>query len=399
MAGLTGRLTEPSRAVSELAAQVWGGEPFREVCGPEAASAPGQCYLPLPPGRPRMLVPLEGPAVEAGALVSNQRLRRLPERISRRLVAASLRTGLPQRGLASRRYAVVPSGTTHQDLVSTLQREWRPDVRAVSFTVREPGPNHKPTFVAVDDRGRPLGFGKLAVTAGAARRLAAEASALAALTERRVLGLHTPRMLADFAWQERRVLVVEPLPADAGRYRRSDRAPLPLLRAALAEGATATAADLAQTLRARVAQAGDRELADAAGGYAERLADLVGDTPVAVGRTHGDWVPWNVALGRTGLWAWDWEHSEPSGAPALDVTTWHQLVAQFKERQSIAASLATAAERGRRDLARAGLTSQETDAVVALSTLMSAARAAGLFLASGQWRDGVRDSLIRELGR
>jgi hypothetical protein len=387
LAGLASRLFPPDIAVTVVRG------------APAARAAPGQRFLPLPPDRPRVLVPLEGLAAAAGSLVPNQGLRSTGERVARRVLAVALRTGLPQAALRNRWQGLVGADADRPlpNLLTVLRDEWRHDVHALALTVREDTPNHKPTFVALDHHGRVLGFGKLGVDDGTNQRLAQEVAGLTRMASSPVAGLRTPRPLADLSWCGRRVVVVEPLASDARRHPAHARAPLPLVREAVARGVTQPAHATARSLVSEIERIDDPQLVAAARAAEDRVGQRFADVPVAVGSMHGDWVPWNLAYRRGETWAFDWEHSRAQGPVGLDVAHWHQLVCWQREGLGFDGALAEAQVRTQRDLRRTGLSADELEALVALADLHAAARAAGLFESSGRWRDGTRDALLTRL--
>ena len=116
-----------------------------------------------------------------------------------------------------------------------------------------------------------------------------------------------------------------------------------------------------------------------------------------VGRSHGDWVPWNVARDGARTWAWDWEHSGEDEAVCLDLVHWHQFVARERSGHDLTASIALAERRAARDLAALGFTVEQRRALVALGRLHVAARAAELYRASGRWAGAERSMLLDAL--
>lgn len=46
-----------------------------------------------------------------------------------------------------------------------------------------------------------------------------------------------------------------------------------------------------------------------------------------LGRSHGDWVPWNTARAGTRVIAWDWEHYRPAAPVGLDAVHWRVMTA------------------------------------------------------------------------
>ncbi len=380
-------------------ARLWSRGADREievVSGSRTAGTPaGNRYVAFPPRKPRVLLPLEGRRAAAGALTGNLSLRRPRDRVKRRVLAWSVRTGVPQ-ALLRNRWAGL-SADDEPALLEALREHWDPRAHALTFTIRSATPNYKPTFVATDEHGRVLAYGKMSTTPGSADRVRREAAALCWLEQNPVEGLRAPRLLGRLVWRESEVVLVEPLPESAVRYPRDDTAPAMLVTDAVRRGRTRSAEEVAHSLAERVASAEDSEVTDRARAYAEQVRERQGDTPVAVGRSHGDWVPWNVARDGDETWAWDWEHSGEDEAVCLDLVHWHQFVARERLRQDLTASIALAERRAARDLAALGFTVEQRRALVALGRLHVAARAAELYRASGRWAGAERSMVLDAL--
>jgi hypothetical protein len=360
-----------------------------------AASPPGNRYVAFPPRRPRVLLPLEGRRSAAGALTGNLSLRRPRDRVRRRVLAWSVRTGVPQALLRSRWAGL--QGDDAPGLLEALRAQWDPRAHALTFTIRSATPNYKPTFVVTDDRGHVLAYAKMSTNPGSAARVRCEADALCWLEQNPVEGLRAPRLLGRLVWRESEVVLVEPLPESAVRYPRDDTAPAMLVDDAVRRGRTRPAEEVAVALASTVASAEDAEVTDRARAYADRVLERHRGTPVVVGRTHGDWVPWNVARDAGETWAWDWEHSGEDEAVCLDLVHWHQFVARERLRHDLTASIGLAERRAARDLAVLGFTVEQRRALVALGRLHVAARAAGLYAASGRWAGTERSMVVGAL--
>jgi hypothetical protein len=330
-------------------------------------------------GRPRMLIPRTGRRAAAGIVSARPRLARPKEARLRTVLGATLLTGLPQAGLG-RRGVVVPGGSAGgpAELLEALRTSWDRRVFAVGFSVRPVTANHKPTFVAVDRSGEVLGFGKLSADAGARARLDAEAEALAAMAADPVPGLHTPRVLATFAWSAARVLVVEPIPKAARRSPNQGPAPLHLLRHAATRGVGLDVVERAAELAGAISASGPEEHAHAAAALVEHLRARVGGITSAAARAHGDLVPWNVATEGAQTWLWDWEHSRARDVVALDVLHWHVQIERHVLHQSVLAAHATAEPVAARQLVALGLESEELTAVRWLARLLVVERWATL---------------------
>jgi hypothetical protein len=204
-------------------------------------------------------------------------------------------------------------------------------------------------------------------------------------------------MLGQLVWRECEIVLVEPLPEAAVRYPRDDTAPSMLVSDALRAGHSRPAAEVGASLAARVSSADDDELTDQVQIYLEQLREHHPLTPVIVGRSHGDWVPWNVAHDSRVTWAWDWEHSSSDAAVCLDLVHWHQFVARERLRHDLSGAIELAERRASRDLASLDFTVEERRALIALGRLHVAARAAELYRASGRWAGAERSMVIEAL--
>jgi hypothetical protein len=354
------------------------------------AVAPENRFLAMPPGQPRVLLPLGRPRAAAGALLANQALRRPGDRIRRRLLATLVRSGLPDR-VPRARLGGLPGS---ESLVEVLREGWHPGVSAVSLTVRPLRPNHKPTFVAVDADGRVLGYGKIATNPGVAERAEQEVRGLRWMSGVEIAGLRSPELLADIPWHGCRLVVVSPLPEESRPYPVDEHAPGHLLRHAMAGSATVSAAGLASALLDEVDSARDERLSVRAREWSAQLISRYGDVAFTSGWRHGDWVPWNLAVCGREVWAWDWEHCEEGSAVALDIAHWHLLVHRNRRRIPLHLAVPAAEAAAGTDLARWGLGEDERGAVLGVARLALVARASQLFATSGLWAEGELEIML-----
>lgn len=334
---------------------------------------PGQeHFFVLQTGRePRMLLPVAAPVLSQGLVTAGQSLRVPHERVLRQVLGVALRTGLPQR-LAP--HVVTVERPDAEPLLEALRREWTPRVAAVGFSVRRITPNHKPTFVAVDARGRALGYGKVGWDARTRTRVEVESAMLGVMAGAPVPGLRTCAVVADFAWQERQVIVSEPLPETALRFPRTLPPPTVLVEHALAGTSRVPVEDRAAAFAASAAGRAPAELADALQEASARVVSRWAGCELPTGVVHGDWVPWNLALEGDAVWAWDWEHARRDDVPALDLAHWHLQVERLVRDVPLVAAVGPALVRLREDGARLGLSADTVEAVGELGLLQMAAR-------------------------
>lgn len=396
------RLTHPDVRLVELASRVWGTSEagLLSVDGNEANSVPaGQRFVVVPSvRRARRLIPLEASRAASGTLTANLGLRRARQRLPLRLVGAALDTHVPQR-LLRRQYLGVadePGGQGQEPLLAFLQENWRHDAAALGLSVLDMDPNHKPTIMAVDKEGQALGFAKVGWNDGTIRRLQAEAGALRLFDSSDVLGLRTPRLLKVLWWRERCLVIVEPLPPEAQRYPRPRHAPLPLVRHALAGPLARSVAcdDVAMALVDALPAGAPRELFDGAHSMTAAMRERFGGLPLAQGLTHGDWVPWNLALASGVVYAWDWEHVDPAGVVYLDLAHWHVQLAHIRDGRPLPEAFDRAMQPVTEQLRSLGLGHEECQAVMDLYLLQCVQRATTLAESTGLWRPGVSRGLL-----
>ena len=349
-------------------------------------------WLALPPGAPRVLVPDGSAAVAAHGLLAHSGLRRPGDRFRRRCLAVLVGSGVPGRLWHSARIGTRDDADS-QHLLEALREGWDPRVEGILLSIRPQTPNHKPTFLAVDGAGRPLGYGKLAA-AGVTERAQREVDGLRAMSRAPVLGLRSPELLADLTWAGCRVLVVSPLPDDAQRYPDDLSAPTHLLDHARHDGGSIAVEQVVAVLRDRVARSGQDWLHDL---WAQSADELVGRTAglrLQAGLLHGDWVPWNLAVADGVVWAFDWEHSEVESAAALDLVHWHVMVGRDRRHLSLGLALKFGEAAAARQLRGRRTPADVVSALLALHRLRLVARTAELRATSGRWPEGERDQLV-----
>ena len=199
-----------------------------------------------------------------------------------------------------------------------------PVLREIGSLLQEPGVTAAVVWPPEAGRGRvylhlfdrscrPVAFAKLSLDDANDDRLDHEASILTELSRTHTAALHVPAVLGRATVAGHRVMVTEPLPADAQPIpARRDAFPAACVEAFAGEARHVSGQDLGAlswwpAYRRHLdghGRAFDKELqALAAGG-------------VAVRRAHGDFGPSNIFETPEGLWVLDWEHSA-SDAPIL----------------------------------------------------------------------------------
>ncbi|KAB1948992.1 hypothetical protein F8271_01650 [Micromonospora sp. ALFpr18c] len=280
--------------------------------------------------RARFLVPLGAPRAGAATLLAYNALRPPRVRAVRAAVGGLARLGAVGLAPFPTLTVSVPVGVPVAELLLTerLAAALGGTPLLAAFGVRPPDPNHKPTLQLFDGDGRPRGYAKIGWNDATRALVTAEAAALRALPA--VVGAADhpvpPGLLAELAWADQVVAVIEPLPS-AVRGVPVDDPPrvAALLAVARRGGPGAPPRPLAGSafLARMTAQARRAAAAGAAGTRAvaavEVLTRLHGATDVEFGHWHGDWVPWNLGEYGGRLFAWDWEHSGPDVPVGFDL--------------------------------------------------------------------------------
>jgi hypothetical protein len=258
-------------------------------------------------GRPRLLVP-------AGRRAAAAAVRRYGEpgsaraRLAARALAVLLGSGAGRALLRGRLSIEVPAGT--ETIESYLREALGRDLR-ISMHLTSARANRKPVLQLLTPDGQAAGFAKIGVSPLTRSLVRAEHEALTRLGAAGLTRLTVPAVLHYGSWQGLSVLVLSPLPAWRHRTALRD-GQLATAMAEVAGVAGIVTGPLAasgywQALGERLAAAGDTEDRDA---LLRALAAAVrgaGRAVLSFGAWHGDWTPWNMASGRSGLMVWDWE--------------------------------------------------------------------------------------------
>jgi hypothetical protein len=349
------------------------------VAPPVDADVLGELAVVPPRGTGRFLVPTASPAAAARSLTAFNRLRPWRRRASRAAIAATLRIGLGG-PLLSRRVVVrgragdATSDLADRWLVEHLRQVLGEPELLVAAGLRAGDTFAKPVLQLFRPDGTPVAYAKVGWNDVTRPRVRTEADVLAGWpTEGRgVPGVMVPRLLHAGEWAGRVVAVTAPLPADARRLRRSDPAPALAAAAVPAAGPVTTDALAASPYwkglvdDAEHLGAGPFRSAGALRRAVEQVAAGDVDVEVRLGRWHGDWVTWNLAMADGQLWAWDWEYSDPSVPVGLDVVH-HLFQESFVGRGRPAAEALVEAAVGAGELLPAlGLSRSATEVTVAL---------------------------------
>ncbi|GAA2604917.1 phosphotransferase [Actinomadura fulvescens] len=257
---------------------------------------------------PRLLLPAGMPGVAAAALRRYSHDLGIRQRVSRALVAAVARTGVPERAMRDRLRVHGGEGASIEDHLGELLG--RTVVVSVGLgTLRA---NRKPILHVLTPDGTAVAFVKVGDTSTALKLIAAEAVALESLASRDLPGIDVPRVLHHGDWRGLGLLVLSALPTTARGWRPRRSAPLAAMRTLAASGAGWHESKLAGSgYWADIEQVPSRlDDADAASRLTEvieRAGERHGSVALRFGAWHGDWTPWNMSWHRGKLRLWDWE--------------------------------------------------------------------------------------------
>jgi hypothetical protein len=197
-------------------------------------------------------------------------------------------------------------------------------------------PNGKPVVQVVAADGEVLAYAKFGWDDLTRRLVRREGTTISEL-ERLTVGLplHVPRILYRGDWNGLEALVLAPLSHMGRSPRRPSRLPI-AASIALAGMRPRSVEPLGASKFWRRMATQAKECAPAlrppSTDAALMACDLVesrwGDLPIALGQTHGDWIPPNIALRTDGAFnIWDWEHGVADGPLGLDAMQFLLFVA------------------------------------------------------------------------
>lgn len=337
---------------------LWGEHPSRARLLPEHhATPPGHVVvdrLLVTPSlqRPRLLLPADASTVAQSTLLrAYNDVRYLGTRSMRAAILRALQVE-PLTGLIGQRVNVVlPEEQAEATLRHLVARhlDVDPGGLLLSAALRETDGGLRPTVTVAADDGHPLLFVKVARRRIHTVRLGQEVAALTALRETPVDGLRTASPVFDVAWQGSRVLGVTALPTDDEAITVDDPGVTWPLLSDLQANQPMSLERLNESgwmrqLRAR-AEGAPEFIRGPLLSHFDRIARHYGHQYFAMGRTHGDWLPWNMARSRDGqLSVWDWEHSHPAAPLLLDPLHWHFGVATVLKGRSIPSGVAAVRE-------------------------------------------------------
>lgn len=300
-----------------------------------ATGQAGDGWLVLPsPERPQLLVPCV-PA--AAALVANRLAVGAGARARRRVAVTAVRSGAA---------GVLPLRRLHvADPRLADLRSWLSPghgATALGVLLGPPRANRKPVLVLLGYDGRPICYAKVGGTPASRALVRGEADRLRQVAALDLQGIRAPRVLRQGRWNDLDLLATSPLAGPTSRRHPADL-PVAATRELMARFGRADLPLVACSVLAPPAVRGrpTRALVRL-GAQRARLVLAVGVRRVPVGAAHGDWTPWNMAVGADGvLEAWDWERFDPAAPQGLDVVHFAlSAVAPHDPRERTAAVVA-----------------------------------------------------------
>lgn len=342
----------------------------------EAATAT-EAYLVLPNlADPRVLI-ADGPARRARAMMLSYRHLRGRAGGWQTVAAATALLGSDRLAGRLPRLIVEGGGTSLiAESLAAARTHVGTDLTAM-LTLRDPSPVAKPTVSMFDESGAPRAYAKAGVNAITDAMVSTETRTLteleAWLTTRGVgespnshaATFEVPGVLTSFTRDDHPVLITRPMPAQIRRDSRTPAQLSPVLAEIAASGEAGVLywgdTDVAACVASLVAEVGeiDAEIAGRLGSVWERVSCR--ESEVAVGRSHGDWVRWNIGSIDGRVTVWDWESSRTRVPLGFDALHWW-----FQNAMAGSGPVAGvgAVRRQRGALGDLGVTHGEEDAVI-----------------------------------
>lgn len=307
-------------------------------------------YLAVgPSGRPSFLLPRDR-RVAAAACRSYNALRPPAVRRRRRAVSAAVGVGLGPvlaEPVVATGLPPDPDGRPLLDELADLL-----GTGPLSAAVGMGGVDDwwTPVLQLFDGAGRPVGYAKVGTTPLTAELVRNEARVLRHLRRHPPVRLVVPRVVGHGGWAGCQIVVTEPLPTGVRALDRTMPPRCPLV------GPGGPSADSPLAASAWWGSVRDRLVRPSGTVGARTRAALdaldhrCAGVELPLGLSHGDWVPWNLALlpGGVGpsLVAWDWEYGSTDAPVGLDDVHGGYVVAR-QRGADIAGALSVALVHGR----------------------------------------------------
>ncbi len=328
--------------------------------------------------RPRLLVPLCSRDAAARTLARHRSSRRVVRAVNI-LASVALRAGVPTRVLPNPVTIAAPNvvgDLTHVMLSERLKELLGRADLAFAIVVNPGRPQKKPVLEVMDQSGDLVAYAKVGWNELTRALVRSEADALARIADAKPRSFKAPGILASEHWNGLYILVVTPFDLP-GRPRLLMELPLAATAEVLTFAATSfnrlTTGAFWRTLRTE-AEALDHRVMDLALQIFETLERQVGDLTLPAAFSHGDWVPWNMALLDDSVAVWDWERASDGVPAGLDAIQFLFQVQLNLCRRAPAEAIANTVEEGRDLLPRLGLPTEAIEALIFCHTLQAIIR-------------------------
>jgi len=295
--------------------------------GRSSARSGGQAFVVLPSARrPKLLAPLNPRRLAGEAVWRPSAADRPMKSVGRRIVAmaAGSRVGPV---LFRDRVTIHQPDPMDGSIVGYLTEAVGEPV-TVCLSLGSVRANRKPVLQVHTTAGRLIGYAKVGISDLTIGLVRAEADALDGLARQSFREFSHPLPLWRGCWRGLEVLLVSPLPRQAGG---PSEPPTAAMRE-LASHAGTTRLPLGRSAWLR--RLGDRFESITHDGWRRRLRSLHealaarhGATTLTFGAWHGDWGPWNMSwLGGISQ-VWDWERYDRGVPVGLDAVHYRALPA------------------------------------------------------------------------
>lgn len=405
MRGASGRRTS-THELRMLVERLWPnsldrGNPIRATIGPlpEGYDLQEEYLILAARWAPTMLVPSAAPAKAlslyadakpywvqqaakaTGVVLSGSRARFLPRL---RVGAAVSRGSDPDSG-GSR-------------LIKLLEDEVGARHLLACIPVRRERPGTKPIMLLFDrsERVPPL-WAKVGWSA-ATRELVAREHLTLREIHGRMARLAVPRPVATGSWRSLNYSVTAAIEGRARRWSRPPESTPEVFHELCRTGSVCEQPFYSSALAQRLGRILDQtaksepEVTQALGKLLERLkAD---ETVLRYGRSHGDWVPWNLGKASSALYAWDWEYSHPDVPLGFDVLHWHFQTTLANQSRSLAHAV-DAVDTAAQSLAKLGLPKDSHQSVASVYVLDIFVRSVRQAAQDGAWNPRIRTDMIK----
>jgi hypothetical protein len=337
-----------------VASVLWAGCDVTEGKIAKPSHPRNASFTALPNSRnPRLLVPIAKARAARAALCQYNDGMSQRARIRKAAVGMALWLGIGR--LVGDRIDVVPA--TDPPMLSLLIEELRPlfgrsRLETAVFLGEQGRPNRKPVLQVTDDRGEVLAYVKVGWNPVTKRLVENEADALMSMAAEPPKTFQVPRLLHTAKVGNLQITVVSAF--HHRLLRRSSLgadAPFTAVREIAFRGGTEWRAlvdsDYARTVLERIAAIDNDVRRESLGSLFDRIMSEAPSTILRFGSWHGDWTPWNMTRGRSGLFVWDWERSArpvPVGFDVLHHTfQFRSQGGRHRVREALSAARALAA--------------------------------------------------------